>query len=45
VNDGNLDKDGDGFSNIQEYKAKTDHADPKSVPKTKSTSWIPLLLE
>jgi hypothetical protein len=30
VNDANLDQDGDGFSNLQEYLAGTDPSDPRS---------------
>lgn len=46
VNDANLDKDGDGFTNLQEYKAKTNPNDPKSVPKKVNIMpWLPLLLE
>lgn len=46
VNDANLDKDGDGFTNIQEFNAGTNPNDPKSYPgKTKPMSWMPLLLE
>jgi len=46
VNDANLDKDGDGFTNLREYRAGTNPNDPKSVPqKTNSMPWLPLLLE
>ena len=31
-NDAELDKDGDGFTNLEEYQAKTDPTDPKDHP-------------
>jgi hypothetical protein len=46
VNDANLDKDGDSFTNFQEYIAGTNPNDPNSIPNTaKSLPFIPLLLE
>ena len=32
ASDGEKDKDGDGFTNLEEYKAKTDPTDPKDHP-------------
>ena len=43
VDDANGDLDGDGFSNIIEYKRHTDPSNPNSYP-FKATPWIPLLL-
>jgi len=46
VNDANLDKDGDGFTNLREYRAGSKPNDPNSIPKTAtSLPFIPLLLE
>jgi hypothetical protein len=45
VNDASLDKDGDGYTNLQEYKAGTDPADPNSHPKPKGMPWLALLLD
>jgi hypothetical protein len=42
--DGKEDADGDGFSNILEYRRNTDPTDPLSHP-SRAMPWIPLLLE
>jgi hypothetical protein len=45
VNDALGDKDGDGYTNLQEYKAGTDPTDPQSKPRSKAVlSWLQLLL-
>lgn len=44
VNDATGDKDRDGFTNLQEYKAGTDPANPASRPK-RAMPWIPALLD
>jgi len=44
VNDAHSDLDGDGFTNLTEYRRGTDPSDPNSHP-TKAMPWIPLLLE
>jgi len=45
--DASDDADGDGYSNLDEYKARTDPRDPESIPKAKARflPWLPLLLE
>jgi hypothetical protein len=43
ANDASLDKDSDGYSNLQEYLAGSDPNDPNSHP-SKAMPWIPLLL-
>jgi len=43
VKDASGDKDGDGYPNIQEYRAGTSPADPTSKPR-RAMSWLPLLL-
>jgi hypothetical protein len=43
VNDASLDKDSDGYSNLQEYQGGSDPNDPNSYP-SKTMPWIPLLL-
>ena len=44
VNDASGDKDMDGYTNIREYKAGTNPADPTSKP-SRAMSWLPLLLD
>jgi hypothetical protein len=43
-NDASGDKDGDGYTNLREYMAGTDPADPVSKPRT-APPWVPLLLD
>jgi Right handed beta helix region/Putative metal-binding motif len=43
-NDAKDDPDGDGFTNIREYRLGTDPTDPNSYPEIKAMPWIPLLL-
>jgi len=43
TNDAAGDPDGDGFTNLSEYRMGTDPNDPNSHP-TRSMPWIPLLL-
>jgi len=43
ANDASLDKDSDGYSNLEEYQAGSDPNDPNSRP-SKAMPWIPLLL-
>ena len=43
ANDASLDKDYDGYLNLQEYQAGSDPSDPNSHP-SKAMPWIPLLL-
>jgi len=46
VNDASQDIDGDGFKNIDEYRARTDPTDPESHSvRPKAMPWIPLLLD
>ena len=49
ASDASGDADGDGFSNLAEYKAITDPRDPNSYPRPKPQlkfmPWLPLLLE
>jgi hypothetical protein len=42
--DGTGDFDGDGFTNLREYRERSDPTDSNSPPKPKAMSWIPLLL-
>jgi hypothetical protein len=44
LDDADDDIDGDGFSNLEEFKGGTDQNDPSSVPN-RSLPWIQLLLE
>lgn len=44
TNDASGDRDGDGYSNLREYKAGTDPTDPASKPQFKVMPWLPLLL-
>jgi len=44
IKDAAEDKDADGFSNLQEYKAGTDPTDPNSKPGFEAMPWILLLL-
>jgi hypothetical protein len=43
VDDASLDKDSDGFSNLQEYRGQSDPNNPNSYPSI-AMPWIPLLL-
>ncbi|MBN1906302.1 MAG: hypothetical protein JW927_14520 [Deltaproteobacteria bacterium] len=43
VNDANEDDDGDGYTNLKEYKRKTMPDDYNSQP-SKAMPWLPLLL-
>ena len=43
VDDASLDKDSDGYSNLQEYRGRSDPNDPNSYPSI-AMPWIPLLL-
>jgi parallel beta-helix repeat protein len=43
VNDADEDADGDGYSNLEEYRRRTIPNDAQSVP-SKSMPWLPLLL-
>ena len=40
---GTMDDDGDGYTNLLEYRRGTDPTDPNSYP-SKAMPWIPLLL-
>ena len=42
--DGSIDSDGDGYSNLEEYLKNTDPNDPYSRP-VKTMPWLPLLLD
>ena len=44
VDDASEDADGDGYTNIEEYRGLSDPRDDNSLPKPKSMPWIPLLL-
>jgi len=44
VNDASGDKDGDRFSNLREYRARTNPTDPASKPRP-AMPWFPLLLD
>jgi hypothetical protein len=41
---GTGDFDGDGFTNLREYRGQSDPTDPNSIPEQKAMPWIPLLL-
>jgi hypothetical protein len=43
VDDASLDKDSDGYSNLQEYQGRSDPNNPNSYPSI-AMPWIPLLL-
>jgi hypothetical protein len=43
TDDASLDKDSDGYSNLQEYRGRSDPNDPNSYPSI-AMPWIPLLL-
>lgn len=45
ASDADTDADGDGYSNLEEYKAGTDPRDPNSVPSNNAMPWLPILLE
>ena len=44
VIDASGDADGDGYTNIEEYRGGSDPSDKNSLPKPISMPWIPLLL-
>ena len=44
LNDALGDKDGDRYTNFQEYEAGTDPTDRRSKPRSKAMPWLPLLL-
>ena len=43
--DATADADGDGYSNLSEYRAGSDPRDPASIPSNNAMPWLPLLLE
>ena len=43
--DGPQDADGDGFTNLEEFKAGSDPNDPGSIPRPKAMPWLLLLLD
>jgi len=43
--DATADADGDGYTNLEEYKAGTDPHDPESFPRARFMPWLPLLLD
>jgi YD repeat-containing protein len=45
VNDGSVDTDEDGYTNLRECHLKTNPADPNSYPAIKSMPWLQFLLE
>ena len=44
INDSRDDADGDGFSNLREYRLGTIPNDPQSYPSRRAMPWLPLLL-
>jgi hypothetical protein len=44
VDDAHEDKDGDGFSNIREFRKGTDPTDIQDFPESAAMPWIPLML-
>ena len=44
VDDAHEDKDGDGFSNIREFRKGTDPTDTHDFPESAAMPWIPLML-
>ena len=44
VDDSSEDADGDGYTNIEEYRGRSDPTDRNSLPKPMAMPWIPLLL-
>ncbi len=42
--DASEDADGDGFTNLEEFKADSDPNDPGSIPRPKAMPWLELLL-
>jgi len=44
VDDASGDADGDGYTNLEEYRGGSDPTDRNSLPRQKAMPWIPLLL-
>jgi hypothetical protein len=44
VDDALEDADNDGYSNLKEYRGRSDPTDQFSLPHIKSLPWLPLLL-
>jgi hypothetical protein len=44
LDDASEDADGDGYSNLKEYRGGSDPTDQFSLPQIRSQPWIPLLL-
>ena len=44
VDDASEDADGDGYSNLEEFRGRSDPTDQFSMPQIRSLPWIPLLL-